>query len=152
MTAPVQSCRCCGQFDIGVKICVDDLQHFLINMVRGFKYFHNVELHSQSDKFQTKWIFYREHTKQKHNFYCVADTKKRCFCFFGSLLKIQFAWNSSDAFAVIVPKTSFSFCSCSKLLQLKFAKKFLQGNANCPAPNTVIGAIKVANKSYLPYL
>ena len=48
--------------------------------------------------------------------------------------------------------TSFGFCSCSELLQLKSGKKKFQGNANCSAPKTVIGLTNVANERYLPYL
>ena len=38
--------------------------------------------------------------------------------------------------------TSFCFCSCSELLQLKFGKK--KKTAKCSAPKTVIGVTKVA--------
>ena len=61
-------------------------------------------------------------------------------------------------------KTSFGFCSYSKLLQLKFGekkkrkeeekkkkKKMMQGNANCSAPKTVIGLTN-GNGRYLLYL
>ena len=42
LTAPAGSCCRCGQFDIGVAICVYDLQHLLISLARGMKYFHDV--------------------------------------------------------------------------------------------------------------
>ena len=50
-------------------------------------------------------------------------------------------------------KTSFGFCSCSELLQLKFGeKKTLHGNTNCSARNKATGVSKVLNERYLPYL
>ena len=52
----------------------DDLQHLFLSLAKGFKYFNNVELLYLSDEFETNNMFYREHTKQKHQFYCVADT------------------------------------------------------------------------------
>ena len=132
----------------------DDLQHLLISLARGIKYFHDVELLYPSEEFQTNWIFYREHTIQNNHFYCVADTIKVMFLFFcfsieePICLKLVrcFCCNSAST------KTRFGFCSCSELPQLKFGKKSLQGNANCSAPKSVIGVTKVANERYLPYL
>ena len=60
---------------------LDDLQHLLISLARGLKYFHDVELLYPFDEFQTNWIFYRENIKQKHHFYCVADMIKVMFLF-----------------------------------------------------------------------
>ena len=70
------------------------------------------------------------------------------------MLKIQNVWNLSDTFAFILPQQRpvlvsahaqnfFSWCS---------AKKTLQGNTNCTAPNTVTGVSKVENETHLPYL
>ena len=77
------------------------------------------------------WIWICEHVEDPKCFIFV-----RCFwCYYDST------------------KTSFGFCSCSELLQLKFCgKKTLQKIANCSDPNTVIGVTKVANERYLPYL
>ena len=60
----------------------DDLQHLLIILARGLRYFHDVELLCPSDEFQRNWIFNREHTKQKHQFYRVGHTLKVMFLFF----------------------------------------------------------------------
>ena len=65
MTAPAQTCHCCGQFDIGVQFVFVDLQHLLISLARGFKYFYDYELLYLSDEFQTNWIFHREHKIKK---------------------------------------------------------------------------------------
>ena len=130
----------------------DELQHLLTSLARGLKYFCNVELLYPSDEFQTNLMFSTEHRKQKHQFYRVAHTIKVIFFF--SLLKIQFVWNSSDAFAVslpqqrpvLVPAHAENFFSWSS------ATKILQGNANCSAPKTVIGVTKAANERYFPYV
>ena len=42
-----------------------------------------------SDEFQTNWIFNREHTKQKHQFYRVGDTLKVMFLFCAFSIKDQ---------------------------------------------------------------
>ena len=57
LTAPAQSCCCCGQFDISGINVFDDLLHLLISLARSVKYFNNVELLYPSDTFQTLWIF-----------------------------------------------------------------------------------------------
>ena len=52
-------------------------------------------------------------------------------------------------------KTSFGFCSCSELLQLKFGekkKKNFAGKYKLLSPNTATGVSKVSNERYLPYL
>ena len=46
----------------------------------------------------------------------------------------------------------FCFCSCSKLLQLKFAKTKLHRNRICSAPKIVTSVTRIANEIYLPYL
>ena len=132
----------------------NDLQHLLISLARGLKYFHDVELIYPSDEFQTNWTFYREHTKQKHHFYRVVHTIKVMRLFFRFSIKDPICLKHVKCFCCYSAstKTSFGFCSCSELLQLKFGKMFLQGNANCSAPKTVIGVTKVANERYLPYL
>ena len=68
LTAPEQSCRRCGQFDIGVTICVD-LQHLLISLARGLKYFYNVELLYPFDEFQTneQIVYSIKNTQNKKN-------------------------------------------------------------------------------------
>ena len=113
MTAPEQSCRRCGQFDIDVTILARDL-----------KYFHNVELLYSSDKFQTNWIFCTEHRKQKHHFYRLADTINVMFLFFRFSNKDPICLKLVRCFCCYSAstKTSFGFCSCSELLQLKFGK------------------------------
>ena len=80
LTAPAWSCRCCGQFDIGVSFYVWWL---LISLARGLKKIPDVEILCPSEEFQTNWIFNREHKIQKHHFYCVANTIK--VMFFSSL-------------------------------------------------------------------
>ena len=131
-----------------------DLQHLLISLARSIKYFYDVELLYPVDEFQTNLIFYGGNIKQKHNFYCVADTINVMFLFYVSLLKIKFVWNSSNAFPVILPQQRPVLVSASaqNFFSWSSAKKMLQGNANCSAPKTVIGVTKVANESYLPYL
>ena len=71
-----------------------------------------------------------------------------------NMLKIQSVWNSSDAFAVILPQQRPVLVSAhaQNFLSWSLAKETLQGIANCPAPKTVIGVTKVANERYLPYL
>ena len=151
---PARNCCCCGQFDIVVTICVGDLQHLLISLARSLKYFKDVELLYPSDKFQTNWIFYREHTIQNNPFYCVADTIKVMVLFYVSLLNIQFVWNSLDAFAVILPQQRPVLVSAHarNFFRWSSAKKTSQGNANYSAPKTVIGMTKIKNERYLPYL
>ena len=39
-----------------LQFLFDDLQHLLIRLARGLKYFHDVELLYPSDEFQTNWI------------------------------------------------------------------------------------------------
>ena len=86
----------------------------------------------------------------------MAGTIKVMFLFYVFSIKDQICLKLVKCFCCYSAstKTSFAFCSCSELLQLKFGeeKKTMQGNANCSAPKTVIGVIKVANKIYLPYL
>ena len=62
--------------------------------------FYNVEFLYPLDKFQTN----RGNIKQNYHFHRVADTIKVLFFFYVSLLKIKFVWNSSNAFAVILPQ------------------------------------------------
>ena len=134
---------------------LDDLQHLLISLSRGFKYFHDVELLYPLDKFERNWIFYRGNIKQKHHFYRVADTIKVMFWFYVLSIKDPICWKLVKCFCCYssISKTSFGVCSCSELLQLKFVgKNMLQGNANCSAPKTVIGVTKAANDRYLQYL
>ena len=52
----------------------NDLQHLLISLARGLKYFYDVELLYPLDEFQTNLIFYRGNIKQKHHIYRVANT------------------------------------------------------------------------------
>ena len=87
-----------------LQFVFDDLQQLLISLERGLKYSYNVELLYPADKFQTNWIFYREHTIQNNYFYCVADRIKVIVLFYVYLLKIQLVWNSSDTFAFILPQ------------------------------------------------
>ena len=50
-------------------------------------------------------------------------------------------------------KTSFVFCSCSELLQLKFGKRNFAGKCELLSPqDSYRGELKVANEKYLPYL
>ena len=95
---------------------------------RGVKYFNDVELLYPPDEFQTNLIFYRWNIKQKHHFYCIADTIKLMFflCF---SIKDQICLKIIKWFCCYSAstKTSFSFCSCSELLQLKFGKKIVAG-------------------------
>ena len=130
------------------------MQHLLISLTRGSKYFYKIELLYPLDEFQTNWIFFRGNIKQKHHFYCVANTIKVMFLFYVSLLKIKFVWNSSSAFAVILPQQRPVLVSAhaQNFFSWSPAKKKFQGNANCSAPKTVIGVTKVANERYLPYL
>ena len=129
----------------------DDLQHFFISLSRGLNYFNDVELRYPYYEFQTNWIFYRDHTKQKkHKFYCVADTIKVMFSFFRSSIKDPICLKLVRCFCCYSAstKTSFCFCSCSELLQLKFGKKNRREMLIAPAS----GVTKVANERYLPYL
>ena len=133
---------------------LEKLHHLWIDLARGLKYFDDVELVYPPDPFQVCSIFnmftenYNKprlpaaNTAQGFYFFCCEHIKDptnlkrvRYFCFYPAS-----------------KKTSFGFCSCSELLQLKFGKKKLQRNANCSAPKTVIGVTKVANERYLPYL
>ena len=119
----------------------DDLQHLLISLARGIKYFNNVELLHPLDEFQTNLIFYRGKIQQKHHFYRVADTIKVMFLFYVSLLKIKFVWKLSSAFAVFLPQQRLVLVSAhaQNFFSWSSAKKTLQGNANFSAPKTVIG-------------
>ena len=89
-----------------------------------------------------------------YHFYCVAHTIKVTVLFLVSLLKIQFAWNSSDAFAVTLPQQIPVLVSAhaKNFFSWSSAKNTLQKNKNCLAPKTVIGMSKVANERYLTYL
>ena len=133
----------------------DDLQHLLINLARGLRYFHDVELLYPSDEFQTSWIFYSKHTKQKHQFYRVADTIK------SDVFVFLFLYERSNLFE---PRQMLLLLFCLNkdqfwfLLMLRISsaeaqqKQNLKGNANCSAPKTVIAMNKVANERYLSYL
>ena len=132
----------------------DDLQHLLISLARVVIYSYDVELLYPLDEFQTNLIFYRGNIKQKHHFYRLADTIKVMFLFYVSQIKDQICLKLVKCFCCYSAstKTSFGFCSCSELLQLKFGEKMQIANANCSAPKTVIGVTKPANERYLPYL
>ena len=114
----------------------DDLQHLLISLARGLRYFHDVELLCPSDEFQRNWIFNREHTKQKHHFYRVADTIKLMFLFCVFSIKDPICLKLVRCFCCYSAstKTSFGFCSCSELLQLKFGEKNFAGNCKLLSP------------------
>ena len=73
-----------------LQFVFDDLQHFLISLVRGIKYFNDVELLYPLDEIETNLISYRGNIKLKHHFYRVADTIKMMFLFYVSLFKIKF--------------------------------------------------------------
>ena len=62
-------------------------------------------------------------------------------------------WNSSSAFAVILPQERPVLVSAhaQNFFSWRSVKKTLQGNADCSATKTVIGVTKVANGRYLPY-
>ena len=73
-----------------LQFVFDNLQHLLISLARGIKYFYDVDLPTMLtydvdplDEFQRNLIFYRGNIKQKDHFYCVADTKSDVFvlCF-----------------------------------------------------------------------
>ena len=134
-----------------LQLVFDDLQHLLISLARVIKYFNDVELLYPLDKFQTNLIFYRRNKKLKHHFYRVADTINVMFLFYVSLLKVKFVWNSSIAFAVILPQQRPVLVSAhaQNFFSWSSAKKRLQENANCSAPQ---GVTRVANERYLPYL
>ena len=72
-----------------LKFVFDDLQHLLISLARGIKYFNDVKLLNPLDKFQANLNFYRGNIKLKYHFYCVDDTIKVMF-FYVCLLKIKF--------------------------------------------------------------
>ena len=138
-----------------LQFVFDDLQHLLIRLARVIKHFYNVELLYPLDEFQKNLIFYRGNIKQKHHFYRVADTIKVMFLFYVSLLNIKLVWNSSNAFAVILPQQRPVWVSAhaQNFFSWSLAKKKpLQWNANCSAPNTLIGVTKLGNKRCLPYL
>ena len=139
-----------------LKFGFTDLQHILIILARGLKYFYDIELLYPLDEFQTNWIFFRGNIKHKHLFYRVGDTIKVMFLFHVSSIKDPICLKLVKCFCYCSAstKTSFGFCSRSKLLRLKFGNnnKKLQGNANYSALKAVIGMTKVANEIYLPYL
>ena len=126
MTASERNCCCCSQFDIGVTICVGWHATPLNKSGKGFKIFFNIELLYPFDEFQTNWIFYREHAKQKKTslLSCGRHGKSDVFVFCFSIkypicLKLVkcFCWYSAST------KTSLGFCACSELLQLDFGRK-----------------------------
>ena len=125
LTAPERSCRCCGQFDIGITICVWWVATPLNKSGKGHKIFWQCWTTYPSDEFQTNWIFYAEHRKHKHHFYRVADTIKVMFLFFCFSIEEPICLKFVRCFCCYSAstKTSFGFCSCSELLQLKFGRK-----------------------------
>ena len=61
-----------------------DLQHLLISLARGLRYFHDVELLRPFDEFQRNLIFKRKHTKQKNilfiqSWFCLLFCEKVYF-------------------------------------------------------------------------
>ena len=56
------------------------------------------------------------------------------------MLLLSFCLNKDQFWFLLMPRTSSAETG---------QKKTLQGNANCSAPKTVIGATKVANERYL---
>ena len=131
-----------------LQFVFNNLQHLFISMARGLTYLNNIELLYPFDKFQRNWIMYREHTKQKHQFYRVADAIKVIFFFFFvSLLKIKFVWNSSNALLFFcLNKDNFWFLLMLRTSSAEVRQEKSQGNANCSPPKTVV------NEIYLPYL
>ena len=73
----------------------DDLQYLFVSLPRVLTYFYDVQLLYPSHKFQTNWIFYREHTIQNIHIYHVDNMIKLMFLFYKSLLKFQYVWNFS---------------------------------------------------------
>ena len=88
----------------------------LFSLARGIQYFYNVELLYPLDKFQKNLIFFKGNIKEKHHFYCVADTIKVMFFVLCFSINIKFVSNLSNAFAVILPQQR-------PVRQLKFAEK-----------------------------
>ena len=119
-----------------LQFVLDDLQHLLIGLARGIKYFNNVELLYPPDEFQTNLIFYRGNIKQKHHFYRVADTMNFFSFFSVSLLKIQFVGNSSNAFAVILPQQRQVLVSAhaQNFFSWSLAKKNVAGKEKLLSP------------------
>ena len=115
---------------------LDDLQHLLMSLARGLKYVYDVELLYPLDEFQRNWIFYRGNIKQKHHFYRVADTIKVMFLFYVLSIKDPICLKLVKCFCCYssLTKTSFGFCSCSELLQLKFGEKNVAGKCKLISP------------------
>ena len=121
-----------------LKWMFDDLQHLLISLARCLKYFHDVELLYPSQTFLifnmftcsssipwylwptqswglclNMWTCWRSKTFQTHQ-----------------MLLLLFFFNKDQFCILLMLKIIFSW---------SLAKKRVQANANCSAPNTVIG-------------
>ena len=101
----------------------DDFQHLLNSLARGLGYFYNVELLYPLDEFQTNFIFYKGNIRKKSLLMCGRHNKSNVFvlCF---SIKDQICLKLVKCFCCYYAstKTSFGFCSCSELLQLKFGE------------------------------
>ena len=133
-----------------LQFVFDGLHHLLFSLERGIKHFKDVELLSPVDEFQRNLIFYRGNIKLKHHFYLVVDTIKVMFLFYVSLLKIKIFWNSSSAFAVILPQQRPVLVSAhaQNLFSWSSAKKHCREMQLLSPQDSYRGA----NEKYLPYL
>ena len=129
LTVPVRGCRRCGQFDIGVTICVQWLATPLNLSGKGYKIFlqcwTTLPTWRVSNKFHLLLMKHKTKTSLllcgRHNqsdffvsWFYIKD--QNCL----KLVKCICCYSAST-------KTSFGFCSCSELLQLKFGEKDVAG-------------------------
>ena len=107
----------------------EDLQHLLISLARGIKYFYDVELLYPLEEFQTNLIFSkRKHKIKTSLLFCGRHNKSDVFVLCFSIKEqISLKLVKCFCFYSASTKTSFGFCSCSELLQLKFDKKNVAG-------------------------
>ena len=112
-------------------------KHALLkDLSRDMKYFDDVELVFQSDFFQTFWIFNMFTCSYSISWY-LWPTQRWGFNL--NILKIQNVWNSSDAFAFILPQQRPVLLMLrTSLAEVWQQKKTLKGNA----PKTVTGVTK----------
>ena len=85
----------------------DDLQHLLISLAMGIKYFNVVELLYPFDEFQTN--FYIGHIKLKHHFHCVAETIKNDVLVLCLSIKDQICLKLVKCFGCYSASTKASF-------------------------------------------
>ena len=104
LTAPVRRCRRCGQFDIGVAICVLWLAPPPNKSGEGFKIFSQCWTTLPIWHFSNILDLQNVHMFIFNPMILIANTQLVIEFEHVNMLKIQNVWKVSDAFAVILPQ------------------------------------------------